>query len=149
MTAATTRQPSDSTQLALERIEHKLELVKQEFSVCKTLQENSNKLNLERILEQDKQHLEHLAQIRSEMQLRISVLEKAMESQKEQRKLDLDQHKLDLEEQKKQTEAIQEELKSLREVATQFRLLAGIGGGGGVIGLLVGIITLAKAFGGG
>lgn len=77
---------------------------------------------------QDQQHLEHLAQIRSEMQLRLGGMEK------------------DLEEQKEQTKAIQDELKSLREVATQFRFMAGIGGGGGMIGILVGIITLAKAF---
>jgi len=120
--AATTPKTSASNEIILTRIEHQVALLKQELDQCKVLQEAGNQLTRERILSQDQQHLEHIAALKHELDLRLGPIEESVEK-------------------------ITEELKAVRDVATQFKFVVGIGGGGGLIGIFVGIITLVKALG--
>ena len=124
MTAATTTKTATSTsnEVILARIEHQVALLKVELDQCKVLQEAGNQLTRERILSQDTQHLEHIAALKHELDLRLGPIEESVEK-------------------------ITEELKAVRDVATQFKFVVGIGGGGGLIGIFVGIITLVKALG--
>ena len=126
MTAAvtkTTTATTTSNEVILARIEHQVALLKQELDQCKVLQEAGNQLTRERILSQDAQHLEHIAVIKNELDLRLGPIEESVEK-------------------------ITEEMKVLRDVATQFKFVVGIGGGGGLIGIFTGIIVLVKALGG-
>jgi hypothetical protein len=122
MTAATTRTTSNND-VILARIEHQIALLKQELDQCKVLQEAGNQLTRERILSQDQQHLEHIAALKKELDLRLGPIEASVKT-------------------------MAEELQAVRDVTTQFKFVVGIGGGGGLIGIFVGIVALFKAIGG-